>query len=95
MRDRFSSRFDDDVDPMASMGNLVDVMLVFACALIAALLAQDPELREKLKPQVQEIQRGKELPMPPERGVHGGAGLESVGKVYRDPDSGKLIMIGD
>ena len=35
---RLNARFDDgDEDPRASLVNLVDVMLVFACGLIAAI----------------------------------------------------------
>lgn len=32
--------FASDDDPMASMGNLMDVMLVFACGLMIALIAR-------------------------------------------------------
>lgn len=95
MRDRFRSRFDEDADPMAVMGNLVDVMLVFACGLIAALLAQSPDLQQALQPKMQDITRGRELPQLPDAAGEGGAGLESVGTVFRDPETGKLILIGD
>ena len=95
MRDRFRSRFDPDADPMAVMGNLVDVMLVFACGLIAALLASSPELRRSLHPDVRDIMQGRELPRLPDAAQEGGAGMESVGRVYRDPETGKLILIGD
>lgn len=95
MRDRFRSRFDGDGDPLAVMGNLVDVMLVFACGLIAALLANSPDLQQALHPEVQEITRGEELPRMPDAAGEGGAGMESVGTVFRDPETGKLILVGD
>ena len=94
MRDRFRSRFDAETDPMAVMGNLVDVMLVFACGLIAALLARSPELQQALQPEVQDITQGRELPSLPDAAGEGGAGLESVGTVFRDPETGKLILVG-
>ena len=52
MAERFANRFDRDpsADPMAVMGNLVDVMLVFACGLIAALIVRSPELVDALQP---------------------------------------------
>ncbi|MEM7138573.1 MAG: DUF2149 domain-containing protein [Myxococcota bacterium] len=95
MRDRFRSRFESDTEPMAVMGNLVDVMLVFACGLIAALLASSPELRRGIHPDAQDITRGRELPRLPDAAQEGGAGMERVGQVYRDPETGKLILIGD
>ena len=95
MRDRFRSRFDAEAEPMAVMGNLVDVMLVFACGLIAALLASSPELQRSLDPDVRDIRRGRELSRLPDAAQEGGTGMESVGRVYRDRDTGKLILIGD
>ena len=96
MTDRFASRFDreSEGDPMSVMGNLVDVMLVFACGLIAALIANNPTFIERLSPGAQEITQGRELPDVPETGGEGGAGMESVGTVYRDPETGKLILVG-
>lgn len=95
MRDRFRSRFDAEPDPMAVMGNLVDVMLVFACGLIAALLARSPDLQQVLQPEVQDVTQGRELPRLPDAAGEGGAGMQSVGTVFRDPETGKLILIGD
>lgn len=93
MHDRFRSRFDDDADPMAVMGNLVDVMLVFACGLIAALLSRSPAVSPaKL---VREIEAGQELQDRPEDAVASGRGLESVGSVFRDPQTGKLILVDE
>ena len=97
MADRFHSRFDPDgsADPLAVMGNLVDVMLVFACGLIAALIVRSPELVQALQPTPQEVQQGRELPRLPDAAGEGGAGMTSVGTVYRDPETGKLILVGD
>lgn len=96
MADRFRTRFDEGPeDPMAVMGNLVDVILVFACGLIAALIVRSPELVDALQPQQQEIQQGRELPQLPDAAQEGGAGLESVGTVFRDPETGKLILVGE
>lgn len=93
MHDRFRSRFDDDADPMAVMGNLVDVMLVFACGLIAALLSRSPEVAPARL--VREIEAGQELQERPKDAVASGRGLESVGSVFRDPQTGKLILVNE
>jgi hypothetical protein len=93
-----SSRFAaGDDDPLGPLANMVDVVLVFACGLIAALVAQT-DLLEQLDAASQPVavERGRELPRLPGT-VEGdsGKGLESVGQVYRDPATGKLILIGD
>ncbi|WP_217474320.1 DUF2149 domain-containing protein [Stutzerimonas stutzeri] len=93
-----SSRFAaGDDDPLGPLANMVDVVLVFACGLIAALVAQT-DLLERLDAAKQPVtvERGRELPRLPEtQDGSSGKGLESVGQVYRDPATGKLILIGD
>ena len=97
------SRFDiDEAEHFDPMANLLDLMLVFACGLIAALIAMNGQLQQHFQTEQQtrsstslEIQSKKELPQLPE-GMQGGeAGYEAVGQVFRDPQTGKLIMIGD
>ena len=93
---RFASTDDEPLGPLA---NLLDLMLVFACGLIAALIAMSDQLQQHFKPEQQAsteqvIERGKELPSMPGQGAAGGEGYESVGQVYRDPKTGKLILIG-
>lgn len=93
-----SSRFAaGDDDPLGPLANMVDVVLVFACGLIAALVAQT-DLLEQLEAARRPVavERGRELPRLPDS-VEGdsGKGLESVGQVYRDPATGKLILIGE
>ncbi|WP_093427769.1 DUF2149 domain-containing protein [Thiohalospira halophila] len=79
---------------MGPMANLVDIMLVFAVGLIAALAAsqngQDHPLEELSR---QEVTQGRELPEVPEGAGDAGSGFERMGQVYRDPETGKLIMI--
>jgi hypothetical protein len=89
-RRRLRTRFDgDDEDPRASLVNLVDVMLVFACGLLAAI----SHTQAAQKAAVSEVSRVKTMP-DATRALEGGAeGYLSVGKVYRDPKSGKLILV--
>jgi hypothetical protein len=94
MRNRFQTRFDEAGDPMSSMGNLVDVMLVFICGLIAALTVNSGFVESRWMPRVEQVRQGRELPSLPDIVSGGGVGMESVGTVYRDPKSGKLILVG-
>lgn len=105
MADRWSSdRFSaTDEDPLGPLANLLDLMLVFACGLIAALIAMSEQLQQHFQSsdQMQQLQQqtiveqGRELPSMPGQGANGGEGYEAVGQVYRDPKTGKLILIGE
>jgi len=95
-----SSRFDETPeDPQASLVNLVDIMLVFICGLIVALVSAQPMLTSSSSDAAggkQVVEPGRELAELPEglRGQAAGAGMEPVGQVYRDPKTGKLILVG-
>ncbi|MDX1653710.1 MAG: hypothetical protein R3310_00720 [Candidatus Competibacteraceae bacterium] len=94
-RDWRSSRFDiQDPEPLGPLANLVDIMLVFACGLIAALAAAQGGLGEGMRGG-QVVEKGRELPEIPEAMGQGGRGLDPVGRVFRDPETGKLILIGE
>ena len=94
-RNLLQSRFDQQSEePLGPLANLVDIMLVFACGLIAALFAQNGALEAHLQ-RVQSLDKGRELPEVPSGIGQPGSGFEPVGQVYRDPRTGKLILIGD
>lgn len=86
------SRFDaDEEEPLGPLANLADIMLVFAVGLMVALAAsQGTEPKGGV-----DMQAGRELPEMPAGVGETGSGYESVGRVYRDPESGRLIMIDD
>lgn len=87
---RLDARFDDhDEDPRASLVNLVDVMLVFACGLLAALAAGTQAQLET--PQV--VEKGHEIERPQVSEQQAGQGYDRVGEVFRDPKTGKLVLI--
>ncbi len=94
-RSRF---FDQEEDPMGTMANLVDVILVFVCGLIAALVSLSPDLQQHFagKPNQVPVTIGQEMAQAPEsvnQQAATGAGYESLGQVYKDPKTGKLILI--
>ncbi len=88
---RWQSRFEEPAapDPANPLANLVDIMLVFACGLIAALAAMTPAPDA---PAGAPITAGHELAAPPAPAAAGGPGLTPVGQVYRDPTSGQLLL---
>ena len=98
---------DDDIDPMAGTTNLVDAMLVLALgflifvviswnmqSVIFSDMSQDQKqaAMESMK-QVSEVTQGQELNDTPDTSQSSGQGFTELGKVYKDPSSGKLIMV--
>ncbi|WP_077340331.1 DUF2149 domain-containing protein [Pseudocolwellia agarivorans] len=104
-----SSQFaEQDTDPLAGFANIMDVMLVFALGLMLALVAQSKELQERFsiesnKTEVTEVLEaievttGTELVDAPESLANPANakanGMKSLGQVYKDPKTGKLILI--
>lgn len=94
---------------MAGLANMLDVMLVFCCGLLIALVLSwnlqsvlfarvSPEEKQRLLEAIQrviEVEQAQELYEIPdiEQGGGGGSGFQEMGTVYRDPETGKLIMI--
>lgn len=90
------SRFDSqDEEPLGPLANMVDIMLVFACGLIAALVASQGGLNDHFKSAGTMVEKGQEIPKMPSGIGQSGSGYESVGKVYRDSKTGKMILIDD
>ena len=98
---------DDDIDPMAGTTNLVDAMLVLALgflifvviswnmqSVIFSDMSQDQKqaVMESMK-QVSEVTQGQELNDTPDTSQSSGQGFTELGKVSKDPSSGKLIMV--
>ena len=106
-KQRRRSASDDDIDPMAGTTNLVDAMLVLALgflifvviswnmqSVIFSDMSQDQKqaVMESMK-QVSEVTQGQELNDTPDTSQSSGQGFTELGKVYKDPSSGKLIMV--
>ena len=97
---RRSAFFDSDEDPLGPLANLVDIILVFVCGLVAALVSFSPDLQQHFATAQppRDISLGKEMATVPEsvrQQVERGSGYEALGKVYRDPKTGKLVLIGE
>lgn len=84
----------EEVDPMSSLSNVGDIMLVFACGLMVALVAawsvdlakfQEVDMKNELnKDDVEQMTEN----------LYGeGNGFVSKGKVYQDPTTGKYYLV--
>ena len=90
-----SSRFEtDDPEPIGPLANLADIMRVFAVGLMVALAAAQGGLEDMAAGGV-EVESAREVPEVPDGIGEGGSGYESVGRVYRDPETGEKVLIGD
>jgi hypothetical protein len=98
----------EEVDPMAYTVNMVDCMLVLAVGfMLFAIMSmnmqsvifgdmsqeQRQEVARIIKETVQ-VEQGQEINQPIEN-IKSGSGDQyaEVGTVYKDPDTGKLLMI--
>ncbi|MEM7740317.1 MAG: hypothetical protein AAF225_05905 [Pseudomonadota bacterium] len=90
MRDFTGTRFDEEADAtnVSDLPNLADLMLVFAVGLIAALAAAS---NGQAIPNP--VEAGSELPELPGNAASDGSGLQAVGRVFEDPETGKLYLI--
>ena len=84
----------EEVDPMSSLSNVGDIMLVFACGLMVALVAAWSVDLAKF----QEVETNKELNKDDveqltEQMYGEGNGFVAKGKVYQDPTTGKYYLV--
>ncbi|MDR1422001.1 MAG: DUF2149 domain-containing protein [Coriobacteriales bacterium] len=84
----------EDADPRIGLVNLADVMLVFACGLMLALVAywqlDVSSLSEVI--QMEEVTEVSDIESLTEEFAGGGSGFTELGTVYRDPMTGILYM---
>lgn len=107
VRRKCKKRFSEgEEDPMAGTSNLVDAMLVIAVGLLIfvviswnmqSVVFQDSSKEQKQaienSPDVQEVSEGQQLNETPDSSNSSGQGYMEMGKVYKDPSTGKLIMV--
>lgn len=96
-QEKFSA---DESDPLSGFANIMDVMLVFALGLMMALVSrfENAQSHFNVTPQqASPVTMGEELLDVPDtlkdRHKAKQGGMESLGQVYRDPKTGKLILI--
>ena len=89
-------------DPMAGTANLVDAMLVIAVGFLVfviiswnmqAMIDPDQNIHEQMQQKMTEVDQGQPLNETPDTSNSSGQGYTEMGKVYKDPATGKLIMV--
>ncbi|MBQ2653173.1 MAG: DUF2149 domain-containing protein [Methanobrevibacter sp.] len=108
VRRKCKKRFSEgEEDPMAGTSNLVDAMLVIAVGFLIfvviswnmqSVVFQDPsqnpsEAVQNSPANITEVTEGQELNDTPESSDSQGQGYLEMGKVYKDPTTGRLIMV--
>jgi hypothetical protein len=86
------ARHVDEVNPMDGLFNLADVMLVFSCGLIIALIAAwnlDVSDRVNLPTQVESLGENSQ------QVIQNPDALQEMGTVYKDPKTGKYYILDD
>jgi hypothetical protein len=87
----------EDADPRTGLVNLADVMLVFACGLMLALVSfwnlDVSSLSEIV--QTQDVTEVTDIEDLSDQALGAGGGYTELGTVYRDPMTGKLYMLTD
>lgn len=93
MRDFNRSRFDEPTDQSTGLHlpNLADLMLVFVTGLIAALAAATGSFSERRL--LDNAEMSREIPSLPTSANSNGEGLQPVGEVFEDTETGKLYVI--
>jgi len=92
-RKRLSRSFDDEEDvpnPLDSLSNLSDVMLVFACGLMVALIIN---LKVDVSRLDQAVVKYRNDTTKTTVEKSGGKGMEKMGTVYKDPKTGKTYIL--
>lgn len=106
-RTRRARFWEEEIDPLSGLANLLDIMLVFSCGLMVAMVLSwnlqsvffskaTPEEKQKMLQVIQKVinvEQGKELQDLPKINEGGGSGYQEMGTVYKDPQTGKFIMI--
>ncbi|MFY9637324.1 MAG: DUF2149 domain-containing protein [Methanobacterium sp.] len=99
---------DGEIDPMVYAVNMVDCMLVLAVGFLiftvmsfgmqnVVFSSASPQEKQEIMKAVEqtvEIQQGKVINNTPQTQSGVGSGYVQMGTVYKDPKTGKLIMVG-
>ena len=84
------ARKSEDTNPMDGMANLADVMLVFACGILIALIAAwnlDVSDQGNIPSEIESLgESGQEVEMDKDQ-------LKEMGTVYYNPETGKYYLL--
>ena len=92
---RRSKRVEED--PMAGTSNLVDAVGFLVFVIISwnmqAMIDPSQNVHEQMQQKMTEVDQGQQLNETPDTSNSSGQGYTEMGKVYKDPATGKLIMV--
>ena len=84
----------EDTDPMQSLSNVGDIMLVFACGLMVALvMAWNVDLGKVSQVEMKEEIAKDDIEQITEQLYGEGNAFVDKGKVYMDPTTGKYYLV--
>lgn len=88
----------EEIDPLSGIVNLADVMLVFACGLMVALVLNwnvdiSGTSKEINIEESQSVDESDILDQDKDLNIKDGNSFEEMGKVYKDESTGKLYII--
>ena len=84
----------EDTDPMSSLANIADVMLVFACGLMASLIiAWNVDLSQFTQVEMGDEQVIEEPETIDELNQGGGSNYVERGVVYQDAETGQYYLV--
>ena len=84
----------EEVDPMSSMGNMGDIMLVFACGLMVALVvAWNVDLGKFTQVEMDQSTEVDDVEQITEMLYGEGNAFIEKGTVYQDPATGKYYLV--
>lgn len=83
---------EEEFNPLSSLANLADVMFVFSVGLLVALMSVW-HITPLKNSKVVDVRQGKEIKNLPQIESSAGSGFHELGTVFKDPKTGKLIMV--
>lgn len=83
---------EEDVNPMAVTGNIVDAMLVLAVGMMLALVTHHGVDLAQGRSSMQELENAESIPEEQVKEVETNEGLEKKGVAYQDPETGKFYI---
>lgn len=87
---------EEDVDPMSSVANIADAMLVFACGLMVALVvAWNVDLQNVQEIEIDSSEQIEDLQSLEDLLTAEGSSYIQRGTVYQDPNTGQMYLLED
>lgn len=87
---------EEEVDPMSSVANIADAMLVFACGLMVALVvAWNVDLQNVQEIEIDSTQQIEDLQALEDLLTAEGSSYIQRGTVYQDPNTGQMYLLED